>query len=49
MTFDEVLTQALELLKRQGRVSYLDNVTLGKSSLIKGLYGKCPGRLRTLP
>ena len=22
MTFDEVLTQALELLKRQGRVSY---------------------------
>ena len=29
--------------------SYLDNVTLGKSSLIKGLYGKCPGRLRTLP
>jgi predicted ATPase len=29
--------------------AYLDNVTLGKSSLIKGLYGKCPGRLRTLP
>lgn len=28
--------------------SYLDNVTLGKSSLIKGLYGKYPGRLRTL-
>jgi len=30
------------------RAYYLDNVTLGKSSLIKGLYGKCPGRLRTL-
>jgi putative transposase len=28
--------------------TYLDNVTLGKSSFIKGLYGKCPGRLRTL-
>src|SRR5215831_7317968 len=29
-------------------VAYLDNVTLEKSSIIKGLYGKRPGRLRTL-
>ena len=33
----------------RSRVSYLDNVTLGKSSLINSLYGKRPGRLRTLP
>jgi len=35
--------------KYHGPCTYLDNVTLEKSSLIKGLYGKCPGRLRTLP